>query len=291
VSARSVVIAACAVGALVGPARGDVDHTHQRLDRVLAAHVSDGLVDYAALVDEAADPTSDFALYLDELASGGAADEATWSREQQLAYWINAYNAFTLELIVNDYPIDAAWYMWVFPFMRLFLPSNSILMIGGRWDDKTFESVRGPITLGAIEHEILRAEIDDPRIHFAIVCASIGCPDLRDRAYHPSAVHEELDAAARGFIGDRKHVRVEDDGELRVSKIFSWFREDFDVPPPVAGDRDLPDVEAYGEDAGVARWLAAYGSEALRARITAGPPSIEHLGYDWSLNEQPPADR
>lgn len=276
---------------LVGvSARSEVDHSHARFDEVLERHVSGGLVDYRALKRADADTASAFSVYLRQLAGGPGETDSTWTRAERLAYWINAYNAFTLKLIVNDYPIDAAWYMWVFPFVRFFVPANSILMIGGRWDDKTFDSVRGAITLDTIEHEILRGEIGDARIHFAIVCASLGCPDLRSRAYHSTAIDDELEQATRDFMRDPEHVRVDADGHLDVSKIFEWFREDFDAPVPGGADVFAIDTDGYGEDAGVARWVAAYGSEEIRLRVAAGPFSLGHLGYDWSLNEQPRDD-
>jgi hypothetical protein len=265
-----------------------VDHSHAKLDTTLAEFLTDGLVDYGALQASAQDPESAFRRYLLDLASEPPEAESTWSRDERLAYWINAYNAFTLKLIVDHYPTGMRWWAKTLPFIRKWIPANSILQIEGRWDRIMFDSVRGPITLNAIEHEILRPEFEDPRIHFAIVCASIGCPRLRSTAFHARQLGAELDDATTDFIADPAKVSFDGEtGELRVSKIFDWFRTDFDRPP--AGALPNPDTESYGKNAGVARWLAAHGPPKLRARIDRGPFRLEHLPYDWHLNEQPPA--
>lgn len=261
---------------------GAVDHSHILLDRALAEFVENGLVDYAGLQRSAANVDSDFSRYLEELADGS---EENWSEDQRLAYWINAYNVFTLRLIIDHYPIRTRWYMKVLPVFRWFLPTNSILMIKGRWDAIKFESVRGPITLGDIEHEILRPEFHDARIHFAIVCGSIGCPDLRSVAFHADSVQGELDETTRDFFANPEKVHIDPDGDLQLSKILEWFREDFDQPPARETSRDTS-FEKYGDDAGVARWLAVYGPSRLKERIRKGPFEFGHLGYDWSLNEQ-----
>ncbi len=276
------------VGLLLGSPVRAIDHSHVLFDSVLARHVDGGRVDYCGLQAEDGDPQSAFSRYLDDLAGATAAEEATWSREQRLAYWINAYNAFTLKLIVDHYPIGARWYMNVLPFLRCFLPVNSILMIPGRWDEVRFASARGAITLAHIEHEILRPEFEDPRIHFAIVCASIGCPLLRDRVFRADRIDAQLGAATEDFVADPQKVWVHpDNGDLEISRIFKWFREDFDRSPPA----DRPSVEEaserYGKNAAVVRWLAGYGTRGLRRRIADGPYDVAHLSYDWTLNEQP----
>ncbi len=287
---------AIAAASLSAPRAWGVDHEYRAFDEVLSVHVTDGWVDYAALARELASPSSRFAATLAELADGSVEDEAGWTSAQREAYWINAYNAFTLKLIVDHHPIGARWYMNVFPFLRLFIPTNSILMIPGRWDTITFDSVRGPITLDAIEHTILRPEFVDPRIHFAIVCASVGCPALRSHAYHAATLDEELNRAATDFIRNPSQVTLSDDrGEVEISRIFAWFREDFDVPPPLApasgwtgvlarlGDEAGADV--YGRERGVVRWLAAYGDDALQEALATTVDAVSHRGYDWSLND------
>jgi len=262
-----------------------IDPAHALFDSTLASFVRDGLVDYERLQDAARDPASAFRRYLDELAAPAGADSA-WSRDERLAYWINAYNAFTLKLVTDHWPIATRWWVKAFVFPRKWMPANSILQIPGRWDEIEFDSVRGPITLDAIEHGILRAELEETRIHFAIVCASIGCPRLASRAFRADSVERQLEETTAAFAADPEKVRLDPDtGELRVSKIFDWFREDFDRPLPPG--RDAPPTGAWEEDAGVARWLAAYGPPPVRERIVRGPTSLSHLSWDWRLNEQP----
>jgi hypothetical protein len=264
----------------------EFDHAHSLLDSTLATFVRDGRVSYATLQEDAQDAASPFRRYLQQLAAGSAGAESGWTRDERLAYWINAYNAFTLKLIVDHYPIGTRWWVSVLFFTKRWMPSDSILQIPGRWDSITFDSVRGPITLGAIEHEILRPEFEDPRIHFAIVCASIGCPVLAARAFRADRVHEQLDEATTRFVGDPAKVSLDPDtDELRVSKIFDWFREDFDRPLPAG--RDAVSTDAWCEESGVARWLSAYGPPSLSARFDREPAALAHLGYDWRLNDVP----
>jgi hypothetical protein len=259
-----------------------VDHTHVRLDRILSERVHDGRVDYAALRSDAGIPTGDLARYLDELAEG---DESEWGEKERLAYWINAYNAFTLKLIVDHYPIEARWYVKVLPFLKAFLPANSILQIPGRWTEITFASVRGPITLDAIEHEILRPEFEDPRIHAAIVCASIGCPVLRDEAYVGDAIDAQLDEQFRDFVSNGRGMVLDTEGrKIEISKVFDWFREDFDVDPPDDRPR-LPGSDRFDEDQGPIRWVYAYASPPVRVALEGGKWDVEHLHWDWRLND------
>ena len=272
------------LGFLTSPALPEaraVDHSYEALDRVLDAHVFDGRVDYASLQVEYADEGSDFRRALRELGEG---DEDDWSPDERLAYWINAYNAFTLQLIVDHYPIESRWYVKLLPFLRGALPENSILQIPGRWDAITFESVRGPTTLGAIEHEILRPEMKDPRIHFAIVCASIGCPRLPAAAFRPETVQEALDEVTRGFVHDPRQVRLEGADELEISKIFHWFREDFAAPPARAGSPDVS-FERYGNHSGTVAWIDAYGPEPVRKALRGETLRIGSVPYDWRLND------
>lgn len=273
-----VLLGISAAGAL------GVDHSHARFDSVLDAFVRDGLVDYAALQATVADGQDDFTAYLAELAEG---DESTWSDDEKLAYWINAYNAFTLKLIIDHYPIGTRWFVDLLPFLRIWLPANSILQIPGRWTDVTFDSVRGAITLDAIEHQILRPEFADPRIHAAIVCASIGCPVLRDEAYAGDRVDAQLDDQFAGFLSSGRGAELDaDDARIEISKVFDWFREDWDVAPPADRPR-LPAPERFGDDAGPLRWIHAYAPPPMRERLDSGDWDVGHLDWDWHLNEVP----
>ena len=164
------------------------DHTYQAYATLLARHVHGGRVDYQRLVaDRAAlvEVTSGFG------AVDGAAERA-WPRDERLAFWINAYNLFTLQAIVDHYPIRTGWFTLG--------PRNSIRQIAGVWDRLSWRVAGRQVTLDDIEHRILRPEFKDPRIHFAVNCASVGCPPLRSEPYRASTISAQLDANARSYL-------------------------------------------------------------------------------------------
>ena len=222
------------------PERG---FSHARFGAVLARFVDDeGRVDYAELRRE----RLDLEVYLAQLAK--ASPEATPSRFEgraaELAYYLNAYNAFMMYQVterpglrsVNDKPI------------RIFGLTKFIM--GGR-----------PVTLHALENEIVRP-MGEPRIHFALNCASMGCPTLPRAAVEADALEAQLAVATRAFCRDSRHVQR--DGErVRLSQIFEWYAEDF---------------EASG---GPLAFCRAWGREDLPEGA-----AVEHLPYDWSLNAQ-----
>ena len=190
------------------------DHTYQAYAKILASHVHDGRVDYQRLAaDRAAlvDITSGFG------AVDGAAERA-WTREERLAFWINAYNLFTLQAIVDHYPIRAGWFTLG--------PRNSIRQIAGVWDRLTWRVAGRSVTLDDIEHRIIRPEFKEPRIHFAVNCASIGCPPLRSEPYRASSLGAQLDANARSYLASPQGLRV-DAGALVVTSILKWYGDDF----------------------------------------------------------------
>ena len=159
------------------------DHSHGPFDSILQTYVNDkGQVDYMQLKRNR-DPLT---AYLKTLASVSAQETNQWTREQKLAYWMNAYNAYTLDTILNHIPITRSKGLKY----RLY-PENSIRQIPGVWDRIRHQAGGKLVTLGEIEHEILRRELKEPRIHFTIVCASVGCPVLRDSAYTAAAVEED----------------------------------------------------------------------------------------------------
>ncbi|TYA53110.1 DUF547 domain-containing protein [Formosa maritima] len=131
----------------------------------------------------------------------------SWSKEEKLAYWINAYNAFTIKLIIDKYPI------------------KSIKDIKKPWEEKFIPIEKQLMSLNEIEHNILR-KLDEPRIHFAIVCASKSCPKLLNEAYTPSKLDHQLTIATEEFLSDNTKNNVSEDN-IKLSKIFKWFSEDF----------------------------------------------------------------
>lgn len=201
------------------------------------------------------------------LAATGKVTRATfdgWSKPEQLAFLINVYNAATVELILTGYP-----------------KIKSIRDLGtvfqGPWA-KPFVTLFGkPVSLDAIEHGLIRGSgrYNDPRIHFAVNCASIGCPALGKAAFRGATLDAQLDAATRGFLSDRTRNRVQGNG-VAVSMIFKWYRGDFEKG--WRGAKTLPAfLSLYGDSLGL--------SPAATTSAKAGQLSISFLDYDWQLNK------
>ena len=269
-SARAVFAAAICIGiaACAGPARGEpagdaaggdvcalFDHQHTAWNTILARYVREGVVDYADLKRSGL-PSLDG--YLRSLESVCRGHYDAWTREQKLAFWINAYNAYTVKLILNHYPLKSIRSIGLLPgaaFRESFIPLRSL---------------RGKVlSLNDIEHDILRKEFREPRIHFAIVCASKSCPELRSEAYRATTLDSQLTQAARRFVSDTSKNRFDAASRtLRLSSIFDWFREDF--------ERSSQTLPAF-----VARYAEPATSTALSS---GGNVRVEFLDYDWSLN-------
>ncbi len=204
--------------------------------------------------------------YLDSLSVVAPATFDAWGRPAQMAFLINAYNAFTVELILTKYPALAS----IKDLGSLF---------SSPWKPKWVPLLGGKVSLDDIEHAMLRARgrYDDPRIHFAVNCASIGCPMLREEAFTAERLDAQLDEQARRFLADRTRNRWNAQrGRLEVSKIFDWYGEDFTL-----GHRGIRSLAGYL--AGFADVLA--DDAAARSRIRAGQAEIAFLDYDWALND------
>jgi hypothetical protein len=265
---RPLLTLLLAVAALLGPGAataGDFDHSHAAWTAVLQAHAAHGRFDYAKLkADDAA-----FRAYIQTLAGVTAEQIAGWTREQKLAYYINAYNAYTVESIIDANPIRGK---------NPLHPRNSIRQINGVWDTATHAVGGESLTLDAIEHQKLRESLKEPRIHAAVNCASIGCPPLRDTAFAAATIDTQLDAAVAAWLRDTAHVQYDArQNVLRLSKIFEWFATDFAVyDGPATG---------FGKYDGVVNLLAKHLPEATTAAILKRKPTIDFLDYDWALNE------
>jgi len=166
---------------------------------------------------------------------------------------------------------------------RFRFQQNSIRQISGFWD-KLFVKVMGKdLTLNDIEHKILRKEFDDPRIHFAIVCASIGCPVLESRAFFADDLEQRLEQTTRNFINNQDKVRLDkQENVLYLSSIFDWYKEDF----PVSVDGKTKFDEYKDSEAGIIEFVIGYFPKADQQYIAQNQPKIKYLDYDWSLNEQ-----
>ncbi len=178
---------------------------------LLQKHVNEeGMVDYSGLLEE----RSKLDKFLTQLAHHPPADD--WTENEKIAYWINAYNAFTLQLIIDHYPIDGI--KEIGPILQIpYL--NSVF-------DIRFININGvDLDLNFIEHQVLRKEFDEPRIHFAVNCASVSCPPLRREAYKADKLDNQLkDQAVRYITGPHNEISEE---RMSLSKIFKWFNSDF----------------------------------------------------------------
>ena len=227
------------------------DHSHAAWSALLKKHVvliSKGRasqLDYAGMAkDHAA-----LEAYLKVLSGVPQAEFARWSKAQRMAFLINAYNAFTIEKILTRYPdIGSIW-----DFGKIF---------GNPFKDEFFSLFGRPFTLDGIEHGMLRkpGAYDDPRVHFAVNCASVGCPMLREEPYVATRLDAQLEQQAVRFLSDHSRNRYRD-GRLEVSKIFDWFKEDFEPR---------------------AKFFTRY-REALG--YPGGDAPFEFLDYDWTLND------
>jgi hypothetical protein len=253
-------------------AAGEVDHSPY--DALLKEHTEDGLVDYSAIKKD----MSGLEAYLKTLTDSSAAHYRTWDRETKMAFWINAYNAVTIYAIVINYPIEAGGFV-----SKRRFPESSIQQIKDVWDTEYIELAGKPVTLDEIEHEILRKEFGDPRIHFALVCASVGCPLLSKDAYVGENLDEQLEQDAVRFVNDYDKARVNiTRGRLYVSEIFDWYAEDFALE-----DEEIPEwLEAYKKKTrGFVSFIAARVDGQTRKAIEARGLKVSYLDYDWSLNE------
>ncbi|MGE0737398.1 MAG: DUF547 domain-containing protein [Alphaproteobacteria bacterium] len=228
---------------------------HNAWDAFLKRHVrldTDGIARVAYRAIDRAD-RAQLAAYIAALESVGISG---FNRREQLAYWINLYNAVTVK-IVAEHPSAAS--------VRDINISPG-LFATGPWGKKVVMIEREPVSLDDIEHRILRPIWRDPRIHYAVNCASLGCPNLLRDAFTAANADALLNAAARNYVNHPRGMRIEA-GRLTVSSIYVWFKEDFG-----------------GTDAGVLAHLRAY-ADAQTAAALAGRTQIDRDAYDWRLND------
>lgn len=229
---------------------------HSTWDAIVRKYVDrDGMVNYQAL-KASADDTRKIDAYLRTLASANPRLAA--SREARLAFWINAYNAVTLRGMLREYPTSSI--------------RNHTAKVWGYniWKDLQLHVGGQPYSLEQIEHQILR-KMNDPRIHFAIVCASVGCPRLLSEAYTPGRVDEQLEINARDFFARPQNFQYDQRGRsFSISSIVSWFASDF-------GSDQAAQLRTIG------RWLP---DDASRQAASRNAVSVKYLKYDWSLNDQ-----
>ncbi len=219
---------------------------HQQWDRLLNKHVnSSGMVNYKGFQKDKAALDA----YLKILSDN--APQSGWSENDQKAYWINAYNAFTVSLILQKYPVKSIKDI-----------AGKIYKINTPWDIKFINIGGKKYDLNNIEHGILRKKYDDARIHFALVCASISCPKLQQSAYTGSALNAQLDAAGKEFLNDNSKNKITT-GKAQLSKYFSWYKGDFK------------------QNGSLVDFINKYSTTKINSST-----KIDYLDYDWNLNEQ-----
>ena len=253
-----------AAPAMAAEATGAFDYADYAA--VLAKHVDgDGLVSYPALKADAKELDG----FLDRLAAVELAEFDEWLDADRIALFLNAYNAITLKAIIGHYPIKAdGLSAWRFP-------ANSIRQIDGVWDRMKWTIAGRRVALEDIEHRVLRRQFNEPRIHMALVCASLGCPILRDEPYEGARLDDQLADQTRRFLRRPEAFRVDRDRRrVHLSPIFDWFEKDF---------------ARYGEgSAGVLSFVAMHVADDDAAWLRDNKVRIKFQDYDWSLNEQPP---
>lgn len=231
------------------------DDPHQAWDALLSTYLvqsEDGInrFDYDGLRSNVEDRAS-LTAYIEVLE---AVPVSALERADQFAFWANLYNAATVRLIVDE------------------APENSIRQIRprpwsiGPWGVDRVEVEGRALSLDDIEHGVMREQFEASLVHYAVNCASIGCPNLKPDAWRGDTLQTDLEAAAHAYINHPRGVRVTEDG-LEVSRIYDWFKEDFG-----------------GDEAGVIAHILTYADPDLAAQIRTNP-SIVSYGYDWSLNQ------
>lgn len=228
----------------------EVDHGswQQFLDRYLIAS-RDGInrVRYTAVTTEDRAALSGYVVTL------AALDPRILTRAAQQAYWINLYNALTVQVVLE------------YPRKRSILRMGRKLLSIGPWDDEVVQIQGQHLTLNDIEHRILRPLYGDERVHFAVNCASVGCPNLATRAYTPENLESMLEQQMREYLVHSRGLRLED-GKLIASSIFDWYRVDFG-----------------GEEPAVRAWLAQ--RQGALAKVLLDPEVDLEYDYDWALNQ------
>jgi len=230
----------------------EFDHTHALFNNVLVQYVKDARVDYASLETH----PQELNRYLDQVAAVSEPEFKRWDESQQIAFLSNAYNAYTLRLIIEHYPVE------------------SIKDIGGffngPWDQPVVKLFGKTIDLNTVEHEILRVDYAEPRIHFALVCAAKGCPPLRSEAFVGIRLDEQLEDQERQFLAtpDKNRIAAAE-RTVFLSPIFKWYGGDFGKEPGSV----LAALKPYWPD--------------MPGGLDYDDFKIRYTDYDWSLNEQP----
>jgi len=240
---------------------------HQDLTELLERVVVSPLVDYRAVMRH----RSLLEQYVQALGRTDPARLEAASREDQLAFWLNAYNACMLHLVAEHYPIERGGVGLRQRLRNVAArrPDSSVWWIRDVFDGRFCMVAGRERSLDEIEHEIIRPVFEEPRIHFAVNCAAHDCPELREEAYVGDRLDEQLDDQVARFMALDRHFRIEegDPPVLRVNRVLDWFSEDF-----------------AGKD-GIPHFFAPYLPEDERSTVLRDDLRIEFFDYDWTLND------
>ena len=246
-----------------GTARGE-EFDHSNWGRVLKKFVAEtGRVDYAALKADSADLDR----YVTQLAARSPASHPQEfpTRNSQLAYWINAYNALVMKGVVEKWPVKSVVKIGLLPHSFFW---RKKFVVGGK-----------KYTLNTIEKDFLLKGLAEPRIHFALVCASNSCPPLQQEAYTPENTERLLEEAARFFINKPRNLKINATrNRVTVSRIFKWYHKDF--------ENYVRASNIAGTGNGVLDYLKIYANESNRRALDAlKKPRVDYFDYDWGIND------
>ena len=231
---------------------------HSQWDKLLKTYVvagSDGLnrVNYKKFKAGGHATLSSYIATLEKV------DPAKLGKNEQFAYWANLYNAKTIEIVLAKYPVKS--------IKKIRLGGSIFASItGGPWKAKVMKVKGTKLSLDDIEHGILRPVFKDARVHYAVNCASVGCPNLGTEAFTGARLDEQLNKAAAAYINSPRGFKTSG-GKVTASSIYKWFRDDFG-----------------GNESGVLAHANKYASPALKAKLASGR-GINGYGYDWNLND------
>jgi len=224
--------------------------SHESWTNLLKKNVgSDGMVDYKGFIAE----KNQLQSYLELLSKNPPSK--SWSENDKIAYWLNAYNAFTVKLIIDNYPVNS---------IKDLGPDNQIIFINTPWDKKFFSIGKKKMTLNNIEHRILRNSFKEPRIHFALNCASISCPALRNEAYNGTTLDTQLTEQAIAFLSDTARNQPNAD-HPKLSSIFNWYGGDMKKWSKLS----------------LIEYINRYSPVKINEKA-----NIDYLKYDWNLNDK-----
>ncbi|MBA3859020.1 MAG: hypothetical protein C0507_19105 [Cyanobacteria bacterium PR.3.49] len=270
--ARNLLALLTAFAAQCLPAHAAVDLQHTLFSEDLKLYVDNDLVHYKKWKGH----TDRLEQYLKSLAQITQDEYEKLSKEDKKALWVNAYNAFTVKVVLDHYPINGT---------EAFYPKNSFRQIPDAWDDYFFVVAGRRVSLNDIEHNIGR-RLHDPRIHFAVVCAAKGCAKINKEAYTGKTIESALEAQTDKFILNPDNVSFDHkEKTVRVSKLFSWFPLDF---LNAVGFKTMP-FPPPKDDEVVLRYIVSRSPKEVQEKFKSDDDyrayKVIYRDYDWSLND------